>query len=171
MTQYPSHRDQTVSYLQQYLREFHANKAIFLRFHADKKTKKVAAEAHKTLLKKQVGMSVAGLTASEKVKFRQGNNLERRELVDEILTEGAHYNQRAPRVEYSSNRLAKNRLGHRVFPTTHPAESVPSSHPYTRLIPDSSPSCQAYLALLHSPPDPLSLLSGPSAATLTMYRI
>jgi len=92
MTQYPSHTNQTVSYLQQYLREFHANKAVFLRFRADKKTRKAGAEGHKTLLKEQVGMSVVGLTASEKVKFRQGNNLECRELVDEILTEGAHYN-------------------------------------------------------------------------------
>jgi hypothetical protein len=92
MTQYPSHTDQTVSYLQQYLREFHENKAVFLRFRADKKTKKAAAEAHKTLLKQQGRVSVQDLTTSEKIKLQKENTMERQGLVEEILTEGAHYN-------------------------------------------------------------------------------
>ena len=51
MAQYESHTDRTVSFMQKYLREFHETKDIFLRFRVDKKTKKVAAEAHKNLLK------------------------------------------------------------------------------------------------------------------------
>ena len=51
MAQYESHTDRTVSYMQKYLRKFHETKDIFLRFCADTKTKKVAAEAHKNVLK------------------------------------------------------------------------------------------------------------------------
>ncbi|KAF8426003.1 hypothetical protein EV426DRAFT_715913 [Tirmania nivea] len=92
MTQYPSHTDQTVSYLRQYLREFHETKNVFLRFRAGKKAKKAATEAHKNLVKEQSQASVANLTASERVKARQENALERQELVNEMLKEGAHYN-------------------------------------------------------------------------------
>ena len=91
ITQHLRHTYQTVSYLQQYLQEFHTNKAVSLCFSADKNTKKTAAEANKRLLKEQVGMLIKGLTASEKVKFRQGNNLESWDLVDEILTEEVYY--------------------------------------------------------------------------------
>jgi len=49
MTQYPSHTDQTISYLKRYLREFHETKNVFLHFRAGKKVKKAAAEAHKNL--------------------------------------------------------------------------------------------------------------------------
>ncbi|KAF8430317.1 hypothetical protein EV426DRAFT_13691 [Tirmania nivea] len=92
MTQYPSHTDQTVSYLRQYLREFHETKNVFLRFRAGKKAKKAATEAHKNLVREQSQASVADLTASERVKARQENALERQELVNEMLKEGAHYN-------------------------------------------------------------------------------
>ncbi|KAF8415915.1 hypothetical protein BGX38DRAFT_1244983, partial [Terfezia claveryi] len=54
MTQYDSHTDETISYLEKYLCVFHETK--------------------------------------DKVKLRQGNTFERRELVDEILKEGSHYN-------------------------------------------------------------------------------
>ncbi|KAF8416596.1 hypothetical protein EV426DRAFT_541190, partial [Tirmania nivea] len=33
ITQYPSHMDKTVAYLEEYLRVFHETKAVFLRFH------------------------------------------------------------------------------------------------------------------------------------------
>jgi len=92
MTQYPSHTDQIVSYLQQYLREFHETKDVFLRFGAGKKAKKAAAEAHKNILKEQSQASVADLTTSAKLKMRQENRLERQEVVDEVLREGSHYN-------------------------------------------------------------------------------
>jgi len=94
MTQYPSHTYHTVSYMQRYLCVFHETKDVFLCFRAGKKAKRSAAEAHKSLLqeKTEVQGSAQHLTASEKAKVCQGNNLERRELVDEILREGAHYN-------------------------------------------------------------------------------
>ena len=94
LTQNPSHTDQTISYLQKYLRVFHETKDVFLRFRAGKKSKQAAAEAHKNLLKEQQTQkaSLHTLPASEKAKLRQENTLERQELVDEILREGAHYN-------------------------------------------------------------------------------
>jgi hypothetical protein len=92
MTQYASHTDKTISYLQEYLRTFHETKAVFLKFRAGKKTRKAAAEAHKELVKEQTGASVEGLSASEKVRLRQENGLERQELVNDILREGAHFN-------------------------------------------------------------------------------
>ena len=93
MTRYPSYTHKTVSYLQDYLRVFHETKDVFLRFRADKKTKRAAAEAHKSLLKDQTNQGLdKGLTTSEKTKMRQENAFERQELVDEILREGAHYN-------------------------------------------------------------------------------
>ncbi|KAF8423734.1 hypothetical protein BGX38DRAFT_1107648, partial [Terfezia claveryi] len=93
MTQYPSHMDKTVLYLRQYLRDFHKTKDVFLRFQAGKRAKKAAAEAHKNLLREQTKASVAAdHTTSEKIKQRQENTLERKELVDEILKDRAHYN-------------------------------------------------------------------------------
>jgi hypothetical protein len=92
MTQYDSHTDKTVSYMQKYLREFHETKGVFLRYRAGKGAKRAAAEAHKVLLKEQTETSVKGLTASEKAKVRQEDGLEHWNLVDEILREAAHYN-------------------------------------------------------------------------------
>ena len=92
MTQYTSHTDQSVSYMQKYLQGFHETKDVFLRFRADKKIKRAAAVAHKSLLNEQTQESVQGLTVSEKAEGRQDNTLKRRDLVDEILREGAHYN-------------------------------------------------------------------------------
>ena len=63
-----------------------------MRFRADKKTKRAAAAAHKSLLNEQTQETFQGLTASEKAKARQDNTLQCQELVDEILWEGAHYN-------------------------------------------------------------------------------
>ncbi|KAF8441132.1 hypothetical protein BGX38DRAFT_1272838 [Terfezia claveryi] len=93
MTQYPSHTDETISYLRQYLRDFHKTTDVFLYFFAGKRAKKAAAEVHKKLLREQIEASVtADLTASEKIKHRQENTFERKKLVDEILKDGAHYN-------------------------------------------------------------------------------
>jgi len=92
MTQYDSHTDKTVSYMQKYLHEFHETKHVFLRCHAGKGAKRATAEAHKVLLKEQTETSVKGLTASEKAKLRQEDPLERRNLVDKILREAAYYN-------------------------------------------------------------------------------
>jgi len=73
---------------------FHETKDVLLRFRAGKKAKRAVAEAHKSLLQEQteVQASAQHLTASEKAKVCQGNTLEQRELVDEILKEGVHYN-------------------------------------------------------------------------------
>jgi len=92
MTQYDSHTDKTVSYMQKYLREFHETMSVFLRYGAGKGAKRAAAEAHKVLLKEQTETSVKGLTASEKTKLHQEDALECRNLVDEILREAAYYN-------------------------------------------------------------------------------
>ena len=92
MTQYDSHTDATVSYMREYLHVFHDTKDVFLRFRAGKVAKRAAAEAHKNLLREQSQVSVTNLTASEKVKMRQENALERRELVDDMRKERAHYN-------------------------------------------------------------------------------
>ena len=85
MTQYTSHTDQTVSYLRKYLQDFNETTDVFSRFCADKKTKRAATAAHKSLLNEQTQESVQGPTVSEKVKARQDNPLQRRDLVDEIL--------------------------------------------------------------------------------------
>jgi len=68
MTQYPSHTDHTVSYMQRYLCVFNETKDVFLRFGAGKKAKRAAAEAHKNLLQEQteVQASAQYLTGSEK---------------------------------------------------------------------------------------------------------
>ena len=73
-------------------KKFHKTKDVFLHFRADKKTKRAATAAHTSLLNEQTQESVQGLTVSEKAKARQDNTLQRRDLVDEILREGAHYN-------------------------------------------------------------------------------
>jgi len=52
----------------------------------------MAVEAHKNLLRKQSQASISNLTMSEKAKICQENTLAHRELVDDILKEGAHYN-------------------------------------------------------------------------------
>ena len=75
---------------------------MFLRFRADKKTKRTAAEAHKNLLKEQTLQGLEqNLTRSEKAKTRQENMFERRELVEEMLKEGAHYN--FPKIHFISH--------------------------------------------------------------------
>ena len=71
---------------------FHETRDVFLRYRAYKKAKKAAAEAHKNLLKEQTQESVKVLTVSENGKLRLENCLECRELLDEVLREGAHYN-------------------------------------------------------------------------------
>ena len=94
MTQYDSHMDQTISYLQEYLHVFHETKDVFLHFRAGRKAKRAAADAYNTVLQEQteVQASVQDLIASEKARLRQENTLERRKLVDEILKDGAYYN-------------------------------------------------------------------------------
>ena len=51
MTQYDSHTDKTISYMQEYLRGFHDTKDVFLQFRAGNGAKRVVAEAHKNLLR------------------------------------------------------------------------------------------------------------------------
>ena len=68
MTQYTSHTDQTVAYMQKYLQGFYETKDVFLRFCVDKKTKRANAARHKSLLNKQTQKSVEGHTVSEKAK-------------------------------------------------------------------------------------------------------
>jgi len=94
LTQYDSHTDQMISYLHKYLRMFHETNDVFLHFRAGKKAKRVAADVYKTLLQEQteVQASVQDLSPSEKARLRQENTLERRELMDEILKDGAYYN-------------------------------------------------------------------------------
>jgi len=92
ITQYDSYTDKTISYMQEYLRRFYDTKDVFLRFWASKGAKKAAAEAHKNLLREQSQASISNLTMLEKAKMCQENNLECRELVDDILKEGTHYN-------------------------------------------------------------------------------
>ena len=82
MTQYTSHTDQTVSYTQKYLQAFHEIKENFLRFRANKETKRAAVAVHKSLLSEQTQELFQGLTESEKAKARQDNTLQRCELVD-----------------------------------------------------------------------------------------
>jgi len=78
--------------MQEYAHGFHDMKDMFLQFRASKGAKKAAAEAHKNLLTEQCHASISNLTMSEKVKMRQENNLEHRELMDDILKEGANCN-------------------------------------------------------------------------------
>jgi len=92
ITQYDSHTDKTISYMQEYLHGFHDTKDVFLRFRAGKGAKKAVTEAHKNLLREQSQASISNLTMLEKAKMCQQNNLERQELVDDILKEGAYYN-------------------------------------------------------------------------------
>jgi len=61
-----------MSYMQRYLCVFHETKDMFLRFRAGKKTKRAAAEAHKSLLQEQTEVQVSAqhLTALEQAKVR-----------------------------------------------------------------------------------------------------
>ena len=70
ITKYTSHTDQTVSYMQKYQQGFHETQDVFLRFCIDKKTKRAATAAYKSLLNKQTQESVQGLIVSEKAKVR-----------------------------------------------------------------------------------------------------
>ena len=69
MTQFDSHTDAAVSYMQEYLRSFHETKDGFLRSRAGKGAKKAAAEAHQNLQKEQSQACVNHLTASGKAKL------------------------------------------------------------------------------------------------------
>ena len=93
MTKYSSHTHMTISYLQEYLWVFHETKDVFLRYRASKKTKTLATAAHKSLLEEQILRAAEQvLTTSERARLRQENACERRELIDNILKEGGHYN-------------------------------------------------------------------------------
>ena len=93
MAQYDSYTDKVVSFIQQYLRDVHVTKDIFLHLRVDKKTKKVAAEEHKNLLWEPSSQgSWKVLHASQKAKLSHENTFELQELVDDIGREGAQYN-------------------------------------------------------------------------------
>ena len=92
MTQYRSHKSETVSYMQKYLRGFHKTKDVFLCFRAGKKAKKAAVMVHKVLLGEQTQTSDQGLAVLEKAKVREANTLERQELVETILKDGSYFN-------------------------------------------------------------------------------
>jgi len=54
---------------------FHETEGVFLKFCADKKTRRAAVEGHTQLVKEQTETSVEGLSALEKARLRQENGL------------------------------------------------------------------------------------------------
>ena len=75
MTRDACHMDVTISYIHDYLRLFHKTKYVLLPLRASEGAKTGAAEAHKTLLKEQIQVSVTHLTGSAKATLRQENAL------------------------------------------------------------------------------------------------
>ena len=88
MPKYSSNTDMTISYSQEHLRVFHETKDVFLRYRAGKETKRLAAEAHKSLLEEQTLRAAEQVhTTSERARLRQENACEHRELIGDILIE------------------------------------------------------------------------------------
>ena len=95
LAQYKVHTSGSIQSMRDYLEDFHKYKEVFLRFRAIKGTKsevrEVARELRSELKLPASGASGPG-TFSKHRKLQQESWLETEEMVNDLLTEGAHFN-------------------------------------------------------------------------------
>ena len=75
-----------------YLQDFHKNKEVFLRFRAGKAVKSQAKVATQQLRSKNSLEASGAYTTSKRLKLNEELRLERSELENEVLSEGASFN-------------------------------------------------------------------------------
>ncbi|KAF8414436.1 hypothetical protein EV426DRAFT_579176 [Tirmania nivea] len=86
MAQYQTHTLGTIQSMKDYLSDFHEYKDVFLRFHATKATKNAAKQATKDL------HAPCPPRLAKRQKLQEQFRTEVDELVDNLLSTGAHYN-------------------------------------------------------------------------------
>src|SRR5258706_5242904 len=91
LAQYKTHSPGSIQSMKDYLEDFHKYKEVFLRFRATKAVKHAAKEAAREFRSEQ------RLNASDEAPARKRQKqtqvqLESEDVVNDILTEGAHYN-------------------------------------------------------------------------------
>jgi Plavaka transposase len=93
MAQYRSHTSETLSFMEQYLMDFHKYKDVFLQYRSSKKSKEIAKQMDKELQDTQKTLidSVA-LPATKRRRIETKNMKERRNQTISIYTAGAHFN-------------------------------------------------------------------------------
>ena len=75
-----------------YLQDFHINKEVFLCFRVGKAVKSQAKVATQQLRSKHSLEASGAHTTSKRQKLNEELRLERSELENEVLSEGAHFN-------------------------------------------------------------------------------
>jgi len=96
VAQYKVHTPGTIQSMQDYLADFHEHKDVFLQFRASKSTKTAAKEATRGLREEYQSLltldSPLHLSTARCRKLVEELRLETEEMVDDMLTTGAHYN-------------------------------------------------------------------------------
>jgi hypothetical protein len=93
MAQYKSHTAETLNYMDQYLRDFHDHKQVFLEFRAYKATVAKAKEELRALRdEQQVRMAESQHTASSKRRAATENRQELLDAMEEIYQAESHFN-------------------------------------------------------------------------------
>jgi len=96
IAQYKVHILRTIQSMQDYLADFHEHKDVFLRFRASKSTKTAAKEATRGLREEYQRLlssdSPLHQSTAKRRKLVEELRLETEEMVDDMLTTGAHYN-------------------------------------------------------------------------------
>jgi hypothetical protein len=93
LASYQSHDEETIGYLENYLKEFHAHKNVFLKYRAGKEASKAADLARKDLL---TGLGeredLATLTSKQRKQRASDNRNLAEEERNSVLCELAHFN-------------------------------------------------------------------------------
>src|SRR5258706_2335323 len=92
IAQYRQHTPGSIQSMKDYLRDFHHHKSIFLRFRVGKVIRNTAAAAVKHFTSENASIASASMSSTQRKKHANDTREEREELLNEILTEGAHYN-------------------------------------------------------------------------------
>ena len=92
IAQYKIHTPGSIQSMIDYLEDFHKNKTVFLRFRATKAIKSAVRVATRDLRSQQRLITSEAGTSSKRKKLTQEFLVEKEELEQDLLTEGAHYN-------------------------------------------------------------------------------
>lgn len=94
MTLYPSHTEETLGYMDQYLKDFHKEKDVFLRYRKGKAAEAVATQVRQTLRDEHEAevRSTQGMTALKKRRLQADQRFELEEAVSEVYRENSHFN-------------------------------------------------------------------------------
>jgi len=96
LSQYRSHTDSTIGYMQEYLRQFHKTKDVFLRYGAGKVAKAKADMVSKELTAQTTARRLEdkanGRTAAQKARALAEDREECAYLVNQALIEDSHFN-------------------------------------------------------------------------------